>query len=392
MAPDTLADALAGARTLPRPRRSGRHGCRRTGRPPRPVAATSGTHRTLTGRHRPHRTTPAAGALGAPAARRPGRGLAAGRRPHDRPPRRRGRTRGPHLPAGAPAPPVPHGRPARRGARPVVPTPSTAAARRRAPRGSDRAPGPAPLAAPARPAPLLVLLRARPPPAPRRRPPPGPRHRRPGPAGRPGRHAAADPGTDAPSSRRLAAHGTAPGTARCPTRCAGPAARRALAAAGRAHHGHGVHPHRHRAGLHPLGARHPGRPAEPGPDRAGAVPHAVRHGPGAQAGQRRRAAADLHGQITQAQAFDRGIEPFRGFMLKQVRDQDLQLFVDLSGKGKPATPKDVPTTTLDPGVHHLRAADGVPHRLHRLRAVRRHRPGGQRRPVGDGHGDAAAER
>jgi len=66
----------------------------------------------------------------------------------------------------------------------------------------------------------------------------------------------------------------------------------------------------------------------------------------------------LHGQITQGQAYDRGIEPLRGFMFKQVRSQDLQLFVDLSGKGKPATPKDVPTTTLIPAfiISELRTA------------------------------------
>jgi flagellar biosynthetic protein FliP len=66
----------------------------------------------------------------------------------------------------------------------------------------------------------------------------------------------------------------------------------------------------------------------------------------------------LHGKITQAQAFDKGIEPFRGFMLKQVREKDLSLFVELSGKKAPATPKDVPTTTLVPAfvISELRAA------------------------------------
>jgi len=66
----------------------------------------------------------------------------------------------------------------------------------------------------------------------------------------------------------------------------------------------------------------------------------------------------LKGQITQSQAFTKGIEPFRGFMLKQVREKDLQLFVDLSGKKAPASPKDVPTTTLVPAyvISELRAA------------------------------------
>ena len=66
----------------------------------------------------------------------------------------------------------------------------------------------------------------------------------------------------------------------------------------------------------------------------------------------------LKGKISQSQAFDKGIEPFRGFMLKQVREKDLSLFVELSGKKAPATPKDVPTTTLVPAfvISELRAA------------------------------------
>ncbi len=66
----------------------------------------------------------------------------------------------------------------------------------------------------------------------------------------------------------------------------------------------------------------------------------------------------LKGTITQTQAFDRGLAPFRTYMLKQVREKDLQLFVDLSGKKAPATPQDVPTTTLVPAyvISELRAA------------------------------------
>jgi flagellar biosynthetic protein FliP len=66
----------------------------------------------------------------------------------------------------------------------------------------------------------------------------------------------------------------------------------------------------------------------------------------------------LKGAITQEQAFERGMEPFREYMLKQVREKDLQLFVDLSGKADPKTPKDVPTTTLVPAyvISELRAA------------------------------------
>jgi flagellar biosynthetic protein FliP len=66
----------------------------------------------------------------------------------------------------------------------------------------------------------------------------------------------------------------------------------------------------------------------------------------------------LKGKITQSQAFDKGIEPFREFMLKQVREKDLALFVDLSHKKAPAKPSDVPTSTLVPAfaISELRAA------------------------------------
>jgi flagellar biosynthetic protein FliP len=66
----------------------------------------------------------------------------------------------------------------------------------------------------------------------------------------------------------------------------------------------------------------------------------------------------LAGTITQGEAFDKGMEPFRAFMLEQVREKDLQLFVDLSRSEQPATPADVATTTLIPAyvIGELRAA------------------------------------
>lgn len=66
----------------------------------------------------------------------------------------------------------------------------------------------------------------------------------------------------------------------------------------------------------------------------------------------------LKGTITQGEAFDKGIEPFREFMLKQVREQDLALFVELSGKPAPKNEADVPLTTLIPAytISELRAA------------------------------------
>ena len=66
----------------------------------------------------------------------------------------------------------------------------------------------------------------------------------------------------------------------------------------------------------------------------------------------------LAGQIGQSEAFSAGFAPIRGFMLAQTRDDDLDLFVSLSGEAKPAAPEDVATTTLIPAfvVSELRTA------------------------------------
>lgn len=66
----------------------------------------------------------------------------------------------------------------------------------------------------------------------------------------------------------------------------------------------------------------------------------------------------LRGEITQKQAYDRGIEPFRTFMLRQTRERDLALFVKLSGQSRPKNADDVPTATLIPAfvISELRTA------------------------------------
>lgn len=66
----------------------------------------------------------------------------------------------------------------------------------------------------------------------------------------------------------------------------------------------------------------------------------------------------LKGEITQEQAYTNGIEPFREFMLSQVRDSDLELFASLAGGDRPANPDDVATSTLIPAfvIGELRAA------------------------------------
>ncbi|HEY0043806.1 MAG TPA: flagellar type III secretion system pore protein FliP [Allosphingosinicella sp.] len=63
------------------------------------------------------------------------------------------------------------------------------------------------------------------------------------------------------------------------------------------------------------------------------------------------------GRINETQAFERTSEPFKAFMLKHVRDEDVQLFVDLSGK-TPRTRAELPLTTLMPAfmISELRRA------------------------------------
>lgn len=53
-------------------------------------------------------------------------------------------------------------------------------------------------------------------------------------------------------------------------------------------------------------------------------------------------------EITQEQAFERGLEPIRTFMFKQTRDSDLAMFVKLAGEERPKTRADVPTQVLIP--------------------------------------------
>jgi len=66
----------------------------------------------------------------------------------------------------------------------------------------------------------------------------------------------------------------------------------------------------------------------------------------------------LKDEISQKEAYDTGIKPIREFMLKQVREKDLALFVSLSGRPKPESPDDLPTYLIIPGfvISELRIA------------------------------------
>jgi flagellar biosynthetic protein FliP len=54
----------------------------------------------------------------------------------------------------------------------------------------------------------------------------------------------------------------------------------------------------------------------------------------------------MDGKIDQAQMMELGAKPFRAFMLRQTRRQDIETFVRISSAPKPATVDDVPLVTL----------------------------------------------
>lgn len=56
----------------------------------------------------------------------------------------------------------------------------------------------------------------------------------------------------------------------------------------------------------------------------------------------------LAGQIGQEEAVSRAVGPLRSFMLKQTREKDLALFVQMSGRPRPNNPSEVPTYVLVP--------------------------------------------
>ncbi|HML86996.1 MAG TPA: flagellar type III secretion system pore protein FliP [Methylomusa anaerophila] len=56
----------------------------------------------------------------------------------------------------------------------------------------------------------------------------------------------------------------------------------------------------------------------------------------------------LAGTMDQESAMTQGMKPMREFMLKQTRENDLALFVNLSDKERPNSPEDVPASVLIP--------------------------------------------
>jgi flagellar biosynthesis protein FliP len=66
----------------------------------------------------------------------------------------------------------------------------------------------------------------------------------------------------------------------------------------------------------------------------------------------------MKGEMNQQQAYDIGIKPVREFMLRQVREKDLALFVALGHLPQPKTADDIPTFIIIPGyvISELRIA------------------------------------
>lgn len=66
----------------------------------------------------------------------------------------------------------------------------------------------------------------------------------------------------------------------------------------------------------------------------------------------------MAGEVQEAEALTRTIEPFRAFMLKHAREQDIELFVNLSKGPRPESAEKLPLTTLIPAfmISELRRA------------------------------------
>lgn len=56
----------------------------------------------------------------------------------------------------------------------------------------------------------------------------------------------------------------------------------------------------------------------------------------------------MNGELSQEEAFDRAVVPFKEFMSKHTREKDLALFMGYAGHEKPETLDDIPLTALVP--------------------------------------------
>ena len=98
-------------------------------------------------------------------------------------------------------------------------------------------------------------------------------------------------------------------------------------------------------------------------------------------------------QISYDEAWKKGIEPVRDFMLRQVREKDLELFIKLSRIRQSRTRmEDVPTHAIIPGLHFERIANCIPNRVLDLHSFSHRRYGRRQRAHVDGYDAPSARR
>ena len=97
-------------------------------------------------------------------------------------------------------------------------------------------------------------------------------------------------------------------------------------------------------------------------------------------------------QISYEDAWKKGIEPVRNFMLRQVREKDLELFITLSHVPKPDRVEDVPTQAIIPAFILERTPDCLPNRVPHLHSFFNRRYGRRQHSHVDGHDASSAGR
>ena len=80
----------------------------------------------------------------------------------------------------------------------------------------------------------------------------------------------------------------------------------------------------------------------------------------------------LDGTISFGEAFDLGRVPLEEFMLANTRPEELALMVQVSGEAPPATPADVFTHHVGPGVHFVRTSRRFHYWVRNLSALFNH--------------------
>jgi flagellar biosynthesis protein FliP len=96
-------------------------------------------------------------------------------------------------------------------------------------------------------------------------------------------------------------------------------------------------------------------------------------------------------RITGEEAFDLAAEPIKSFMLKQTREKDLALFVNIAKEKRPEKTVGHFPAGADPGIRHQRAEDGIPDRFFDLSPFLHHRYRGVEHPSVHGHDDAPTD-